>query len=128
MARADAGHATRQNLAALLDELRQDVGALVVDEIHLLDAKLADLLLAEILALSAGTTTWAAGSTGTAFAATATGATFAAATAPAVTTVTTFTTGRALSATLPTTLWRSSAFSLRRRWSGSGSLRLFLFL
>ena len=51
--RADAGHAARQNLAALLHELRKNVGALVVDEIHLLDAELADFLLAEILALAA---------------------------------------------------------------------------
>jgi hypothetical protein len=35
--------------------LRQNVGALVVDEIHLLDAELADFLLAEILALPART-------------------------------------------------------------------------
>jgi hypothetical protein len=45
--------------------LRQDVGALVVDEVHLLDTKLADLLFAEILALAAART---AGTTaGTAF-------------------------------------------------------------
>src|SRR5689334_24317116 len=53
--RADARHAARQNLAALLHELRQNVRALVVDEVHLLDAKLADFLFAEILALAAGT-------------------------------------------------------------------------
>ena len=66
MTSADAGHAARQNLAALLHELRQDVGALVVDEVHLLDTKLADLLLAEILALAAtraAGTTWTARST-----------------------------------------------------------------
>ena len=51
----DAGHAARQNLAALLDELRQNVRALVVDEVHLLDAELADFLFAKILALAAGT-------------------------------------------------------------------------
>jgi hypothetical protein len=56
VARADAGHAARENLAALLDELRKNVGALVVDKVHLFDAKLADFLLAEILALAAGTT------------------------------------------------------------------------
>ena len=55
VARADAGHAARKNFAALLDELRKNVGALVVDEIHLLDAELADFLFAEILALAAGT-------------------------------------------------------------------------
>jgi hypothetical protein len=50
-----------------LHELRQDVGALVVDEVHFLDAELADFLLAEILALaaarparSAGTSAWTA--------------------------------------------------------------------
>jgi hypothetical protein len=36
-----------------LHELRQDVGALIVDEVHLLDAELADFLFAEILALAA---------------------------------------------------------------------------
>ncbi len=66
MTSADTGHAARQNLAALLHELRQDVGALVVDEVHLLDTKLADLLLTEILALAAtraAGTTWTARST-----------------------------------------------------------------
>src|SRR6266436_8339794 len=51
--RADAGHPARQNFSALLHELRQDVRALVVDEVHLLDAELANLFLAEILALPA---------------------------------------------------------------------------
>jgi hypothetical protein len=66
MTGANAGHAARQNLAALLNELRQDVGALVVDEVHLLDTELADFLLAEILALAAARaagTTWSARST-----------------------------------------------------------------
>ncbi len=63
--RANSGHAARENLAALLHELREDVGALVVDEVHLLDAKLADFFLAEILALAAaaraaGTSAWTA--------------------------------------------------------------------
>ncbi len=53
VARANSGHAARQNLAAFLDELRKNVGALVVDEVHLLDTELADFLLAEILALAA---------------------------------------------------------------------------
>jgi hypothetical protein len=53
MASANARHTARKNLAALLHELRQDVGALVVDEVHLLDTELADLLLTEILALTA---------------------------------------------------------------------------
>src|SRR6202047_3076755 len=61
VARADAGHAARENFAAFLHELRQDVGALVVDEVHLLDAELADFLLAEILALAATRPTWTAG-------------------------------------------------------------------
>jgi hypothetical protein len=66
MTSADAGHAARQNLATLLHELRQDVGALVVDEVHLFDTKLADFLLTEILALAAtraAGTTWAARAT-----------------------------------------------------------------
>lgn len=57
MASANARHAARQNLAALLHELRQDVGALVVDEVHLLDTELANFLFAEILALAAARTT-----------------------------------------------------------------------
>src|SRR6266446_10188839 len=52
--RANACHSPRQDLPALLHELRQDVRALVVDEVHLLDAELAHLLLAEILALASG--------------------------------------------------------------------------
>ena len=84
VARADAGHAARENLAALLHELREDVGALVVDEVHLLDAELADFLLAEILALAARASAGTARSTGAAFATrtavTATGAVTAAVT------------------------------------------------
>ena len=106
MARADSGHAARKNLAALLYELREDVGALVVDEVHLLDAKLADFFLAEVLALAA------ARSTGT--------ATRAAGTA--------FTTGTAV-----TTTWTAvaasgsvpAAFATRR---GARSLCLFLLV
>src|SRR5712664_3561801 len=52
MPRAHARHPARQNLPAFLHELRQDVRALVVDEVHLLDAELAHLFLAEILALA----------------------------------------------------------------------------
>jgi hypothetical protein len=52
VAGAYARHAARQNLSALLHELREDVRALVVDEIHLLDAELANFLLAKILALA----------------------------------------------------------------------------
>src|SRR5580693_9169265 len=53
--RANSSHAPRQNLAAFLDKLRKNVRALVVDEVHLLDAELADFLLAEILPLAART-------------------------------------------------------------------------
>jgi hypothetical protein len=109
--RADASHSARQNLAALLDKLSQDVRALVVDEVHLLDAELANFFLPEILTLAAprtaGTTTR---TTGTPFTPSA-GTAFATATpAPAA--------------------WRTPATTatalagLRR----SRSLRLFLFL
>src|SRR5258708_10944718 len=54
MARAHARHPARQNLPALLHELRQNVRAFVVDIVHLLDAELAHLLLPEILALAPG--------------------------------------------------------------------------
>ena len=68
--RAHASHAARQNLAALLHELRQNVSALVVDEVHLLDAELANFLFAEVLALAAGTPPRATGTAAwTAFAA-----------------------------------------------------------
>src|ERR1700730_13133916 len=55
--RAHPGHAPGQNLAAFLHKLRQNIRAFVVDEVHLLHAKLAHLLLAKILALP---TTWSA--------------------------------------------------------------------
>jgi len=119
MARANAGHAAGQNLAAFLHELRQDVRTLVVDEIHLLDAELADFLLAEILALSAGTPTRASR---TAFSAAATRATFTAWAAS----MATFATRAALSSA------SASAFAFATRAAfplrGSGSVRLFLFL
>src|SRR5882762_10451555 len=54
MTRAHARHPPRQNLPALLHELRKYVRALVVDEVHLLDAELAHFLLPEILALAPG--------------------------------------------------------------------------
>jgi hypothetical protein len=63
--RANSGHAPRQNLAAFLDELREDVRALIVDEVHLLDAKFADFLLAEVLALPARTAAGTARTTAT---------------------------------------------------------------
>jgi replicative superfamily II helicase len=70
VARADSGHAAREDFAALLHELREDVGALVVDEIHLLDTELADFLLAEVLTLAAARAAGAAARTsGSAFAA-----------------------------------------------------------
>jgi hypothetical protein len=69
--------------------LREDVGALVVDEIHFLDAEFADFFLAEVLALAAGPSAGTARSTGAAFAArtavTATGAVSAAVTAGTLT-------------------------------------------
>ena len=86
MARADAGHAARENLAALLHELREDVGAFIVDEIHFLDAELADFFLAEVLALAAGPSTGTARSTGAAAFATRTAVTTAGAVSAAVTT------------------------------------------
>jgi hypothetical protein len=56
MTGADSSHAARQNLAALLNELRKNVGALVIDEVHLLNAELANFLFAKILALAAART------------------------------------------------------------------------
>src|SRR5467141_2238220 len=65
MTRAHARHSPRQNLPALLHELRQDVRTLIVDEVHLLDAELANLLLAEILPLAPWPATGAARTTAT---------------------------------------------------------------
>ena len=56
VARANSGHAARKNFAAFLDELRKNIRALVVNEVHLLDTELADFLFAEILALAAART------------------------------------------------------------------------
>jgi len=86
---ANAGHAAGKNLAAFLHELGKDVGAFVVDQVHLLDTELADFLFAEELPLaaarSAGTTARAARSaTFTAPTAAASWAAFAAATAATV--------------------------------------------
>jgi hypothetical protein len=53
MASAYAGHAARENLAALLHELRKNVGSLVVDKIHLFDTELTDFLFAKKLAFAA---------------------------------------------------------------------------
>jgi hypothetical protein len=113
MAGTNASHAAGQNLAALLHELRQDVGALIVDEVHLLDAKLADLLLAEILALAA------AGTTGPARTSCA-GPAFAAGTTMSTPWATVTTAGSV------TTAGGVSAFAAGA--AGAGALRLFLFL
>ena len=122
MARANASHATGQNLAAFLDELSQNVGALIVDEVHLLDAELADLLLAEVLTLSAWTGTWTSRATRTAFATTAAGATFTAWTAG----MAAFTARATLTSAFTFAAW--SAFALRGSRSRGRSPRLFLFL
>src|SRR6266850_849592 len=61
--RTYAGHPPRQNLPALLHELRQDVRALIVDEVHLLDAELANLFFSEILPFPARPSAGTAGST-----------------------------------------------------------------
>ena len=127
MTRTDAGHAARKNLAALLNELRQDVGALVVDEVHLLDAELADFLFAEILALSAGTATRTAWPAGTTLAAATARATFT-----ARPTVATFAARAALALrrtfAVTTRAALSAPFARGGSWSGGWSLRLFLFL
>jgi hypothetical protein len=52
MARAGAGHAARQNFAAVLNELVERIGFLVVDEINFAGAEMADLPLAEELSLA----------------------------------------------------------------------------
>jgi hypothetical protein len=112
MAGADAGHAARKNFAALLDELRKNVGALVVDHVHLFDAKLTDFLFAEVLALAARTSTGTAGAaTGTTF------ATWTTRTALAAWTTVTSRAGVAAARTVP-------AFALG---SAGGSLGLGLF-
>src|SRR5260370_27948906 len=53
MTGARAGHAARKNLAALLNERRQNFGLLVVNEVRLVHAEPANLLLAYEIALSA---------------------------------------------------------------------------
>src|SRR5260370_10403780 len=53
MPRANARHTAGQNLSPLLHELRKNVRALVVDEVHLLHPGLSNLFLSEILALAA---------------------------------------------------------------------------
>src|SRR5258708_27041076 len=50
---ANPGHAARKNFAALLHKLTKNVRALVVDQVHLLNTKLADFLFAQKLPLAA---------------------------------------------------------------------------
>ena len=92
VARADSGHTTRKNLAALLHELREDIGTLVVDKVHLLDAELADLFLAEVLALTARASARTARPTWAAAFSTRTAVTATGAMSPTVTARATFTT------------------------------------
>jgi hypothetical protein len=139
MAGADARHAAGQNLAALLNELRKNVGALVVDHVHLFDTELADFLFAEVLTLAAGASARAPGTSGTTFAART--AVTTRATFTTRTTGTTFATRSAGAAagsrvaarrgmTAPgsvTACWSMTAFLVRGS-AGSGRLRLFLFL
>src|SRR5262249_23275264 len=77
MTGANAGHAARQDLAALLHQLRKNAGALVVDQIHLLERELAGFLLAEELALAARASAGATWTAGTTLATTAARAAFA---------------------------------------------------
>jgi hypothetical protein len=63
MARTHSSHAARKNLAALLHKLREDIGTLVVDEVHLFDAEFANFLFAKILALAAARATRTTGAT-----------------------------------------------------------------
>src|SRR5580698_9567952 len=53
MTRAGAGHAAGQDLAALLNERRANLGLFVVDEVGLIDAEAAYFLLANKAALAA---------------------------------------------------------------------------
>jgi hypothetical protein len=103
--RTNAGHATGKNFAALLHKLGKDVGTLVVDQVHFLDAKLADFFLAEKLPLAAARSTWTA--------ARATGAgTFA-----ACTTATTGTTLATSNAASVTTVAAMPTLSAATTWS-----------
>jgi len=97
MTGANAGHAAGQNFAALLHELGKNVGALVVDEIHLFDTELADLLFAEVLTLAATRTTRTAGP--------AAGTTFATSTAATTIAAAAFTTATAAATTIAATTW-----------------------
>src|SRR5208283_770164 len=128
VARADAGHAPGQNLAALLHELRKNIRALVVDEVHLLDTELADFLLAEILALATARTprssTWPARTSRAAFTASSTRTTFAASS------TTTAMSAFAGFARRSRRCWHTGRGGSRGcgGWHGWRGLRLFLFL
>ena len=106
MARTHASHAAGKDLAALLHKLRKNIGAFVVDEIHLFDAEFANFFLAEILALASARATRTTG------AARPTLATSAA---------------TAMAAGAMTSTWTamSAAFTTRRA-TRSGSLSLFV--
>jgi hypothetical protein len=104
MARTHASHAARKDLAALLHKLREDIGALVVDEIHLFDAELANFFLAEILALASARATRATG-------------------AALATSAATTMSARAMTSAWAAMAAMAAAFTARRAtWSGSLSL------
>jgi hypothetical protein len=64
VARAGAGHAARQNFAAVLNKRPKLIGLLVINEINFVRAEAADLPLAEELALASA---WRAAGSSTAF-------------------------------------------------------------
>src|ERR1700722_9051900 len=53
MTRTGPGHTARQNLPALLNERRENLGLFVVDKVHFVDAEPANFLLADEVALAA---------------------------------------------------------------------------
>jgi hypothetical protein len=112
-----------------LHELRKNVGALVVDEVHLLDTELADFFLAEILALAAARAARAAtGTSGAAFTASTARTTFAARTGMGVSTLTAR--GRATFAAVRGRGWGCGGIAtFRGCWRrGRCGLHWFLFL
>jgi hypothetical protein len=127
MARADSGHAARQDLAPFLDELRKNVRAFVIDEIHLLDAEFTYFLLAKILALAAPRTARSPGTTSTrpAFATATTRSAFAA--SSGLMTASAFT-ARSARSTLVSARRTLPTFRIFARRSRCGCLPLFLFL
>src|SRR5579864_1080181 len=52
VARASAGHSPRENLTALLHERLENLRLLVIDQINFIDAEAADLLFADVIALT----------------------------------------------------------------------------